>query len=450
MQRRIAGYLVCSGRTEIPTDDPTRKKIRETVFAPPSARPHDALPMCPAFMALFHALNSDPGRVAREPRGNWRFWLAAMGWLDAFRAERREDDPDPVDYRLYPGIPVFYHGDPALARDDEGPPIAERGFFIGLTRVLRLPWPYSVGEVADRLYRGRQEHHRYELPRLGEENGWDFARALFGEVDDANLDPAVAEARRKADTNTGTKPQALAGRIAFGPAFAEGDPQPERTPHEGVFGAPRESYFPFYLARAADAEGPGSQRYDDPDAIPAGRKRYAVRRRTDELPQGNDNDKVKTKVHFLPEGTRFTGRIRYHNLHPVELGALLWSLSFGRPGGPYRHQLGRAKAQGYGVLRADVAFRKPQIVNGADIKGDPQTIETYLAAFRSYMTGALGEQGGYEQQPQITALRRMADPDIGEPAKAALATPSLDEYQQWKRNFGQRHPPGSPPLLQPI
>ena len=35
-QRRVPGYLVCAGPTEVPPDDPNRAKIRETIFAPPS------------------------------------------------------------------------------------------------------------------------------------------------------------------------------------------------------------------------------------------------------------------------------------------------------------------------------------------------------------------------------------------------------------------------------
>lgn len=442
-QRRVPGYLVCSGPTEIPSDDPQRAKIRETVFAPPSARPHDAHPLCRSFIELFHALNSDPGRERREPRGNWRFWLAAMGWLDAFGAERDDrTDPDPAPYNRYPGIPVFFHGDPAVAREDQGPPIAERGFFIGLTRVLRLPWPYSVGEVADRLYRGSQEHRRYAVPRLGEKpGGWDFARALFGEVDDANLDRAVVKERQAA----GDDARALAGRVAVGPAFAANDPEPERALKEGVFGTPRESYYPFYLARAGD--GGGSQRYDDEDAIPAGRKRYAARRATAPFPAGNDSDRTKSRVQFLPAGTVFRGRIRYRNLHPVELGALLWALTFGTLDGPYRHQLGRAKAYGHGVLRAELGFQPPKIVRRDKIAGDPAAIATYLDAFRAYMDRRV-PGGDYERTPQIVALRRMADPAVGEQAaeKGLLATPELEQYQQWKREFSRL----AKPLLTPI
>jgi hypothetical protein len=188
-------------------------------------------------------------------------------WIGSARSEQ------PVTHSA-----MFYHGNPAAAADEAaGGPTATRNFFIGLTRVLRLPWPYSVGDVADRLYHDDSSTGRrhYAVPRLGAERGWDFARALFGVVDDAHLDAAAAKQRREREG----EPRALAGRVAFGPAFAEGSPRIS-VEKRGVFGTPRESYYPFYLARAANASGNGTQRYDDRDAIPAGRKRYVVRRRT--------------------------------------------------------------------------------------------------------------------------------------------------------------------------
>lgn len=453
-QRRVPGYLVCAGPTEVPPDDPARAKIRETIFAPASTRPQDAHRLRNEFMRLFHALHSAPGRHRRAPQGNWRFWLTAMGWAGAFGVadtDREERDwldrPDPQAYRNYPGIPVFYHGDPAAVADVAGAPMAERGFFIGLTRVLRLPWPYSVGEVAGRLYQqDAAPPRRYEVPRLRERHGWDFARALFGAVDDAHLDleEAAKEQRRR---DKGGDPEALAGRVAFGPAFALGDPQ-LTDERRGVFGTPRESFYPFYLRRTATADGNGTQRYDDAYAIPAGRKRYVVRRTPDPFPQGNENERTLTRLRFLPEGTQFTGRVRFHNLHPVEFGALLWALSFGEWGGRWRHQIGRGKAQGYGVLRANIEWRPPRVINGDDFAGERNAPETYLDLFRQYMTVRLGAD--YEQTDPIRLLRLYADPAVGEANKPLLATLDLDEYQRQKGAFSQNRPPGSGPILAPL
>jgi hypothetical protein len=452
-RRRAVGFLVCAGPTDIPPL-PRQPKSREALFSLPASHAGHLLPN--SFIQLFHSLHSNPGRHGREPTHNWRFWLAAKGWLGAFRATHdAARDPDPSGYTLYPGVPVFFHGDPRLASGEaESRPMAERGFFIGLTRVLRLPWPLSVGDVADRLYHDPDPAHparrrHYEVPRLAKPGGWDFARALFGALDDAHLDGPEAEARRAAQGD----PEALSGRVAFGPGFALDNPQPRCTA-EGVFGTPRESYYPFYLARARNAAGSGTQRYDDDDAVPAGRKRYVVRRRLTPLPQGNANADVRTHVQFLPPGTRFAGKVRFHNLHPVELGALLWALTFGEwdNGRRYRHQIGRAKAQGYGVLRADIVLRPLKVTN--DQAALP---EHYLARFRDYMTASLGRD--FETTDQIVLLRRYADPDVGDQNSRKLATlplepppgqPNHDTYPKLKRHFPRFRDPGAGPILSPI
>jgi CRISPR-associated protein (TIGR03986 family) len=444
------GYVICAGRADPPP--PRQPKSYEAVFARPD--PHRSYVLPRSFMTLFQALHSNPGRDDREPRENWRFWLTKMGWPGVYGVCGTRD----LDYRAYPGIPVFYHGDPAAVATDAGGPMATRPFFMGLTRVLRLPWPYSVGDVAHRLYHDHESGVRrhYQVPRLGKPGGWDFARALFGEVDDAHMDREAT--RKRGDKED--EPRALAGRVSFSPAFAEGDPQPSHSA-EGVFGTPRESFYPFYLARAANGSPTGTQRYDDPHAIPAGRKRYVVRRDPMPLPQGNANPETVTRVEFLPSGTRFVGTVRFHNLDPVELGALLWALSFGEWGGNrYRHQIGRGKAQGYGVMRADTAWRPPRIVNRDKIEpaGDLDKSETYLDVFRSHMTERLG--GDFEATPQITALRCYADPEVGDKKQDLLITLPLEDhgrmtYPQLKRDFDKTgnergYPAGAKSVLAPL
>jgi hypothetical protein len=147
-------------------------------------------------------------------------------------------------------------------------------------------------------------------------------------------------------------------------------------------------------------------------------------------------------VRFLSTGTRFSGTVRFHNLDPVEFGALLWAMSFGRPGGPYRHQIGRAKAQGHGVLRADIEWRPPRVINRCELAGDRNALETYFDLFRQHMNQRL--QRVYENTEQIVLLRRYADPAIGEANRGRLATLPLEDhgrltYPQLKRGFDE-HP----------
>lgn len=362
-----------------------------------------------------------------------------MDWLGAFGVERDNSiDPSVAGgAEIKRGIPVFFHGTPPQPAASKRPSEAGRQpFFFGLSRVMRTPWPYSVGEVAERLYRPEgADPVDYVVPKLREPNGWDFARALFGEVDEAMTDVRRQD-RPERLAGESNRTDALRGRVAFAPAFAEGNPQPRAADRkQGVLGTPRESFWPFYLRRDPRTDGNSGGSYAHDTAIVAGRKRYVARGSAASLPQGNDNERPQSQIDFLPAGTRFKGRIRFHNLHPVELGALLWALTFGAPGGPYRHLCGRAKAHGHGALAVDVRFARGPIVRNTDLGGQPaDDVATYLGLFEEHMTAALDRAAPYAEWREIDTLRRLADPAVGDAAARAgrLETGSLADYMAWK------------------
>jgi hypothetical protein len=388
-----------------------------------------------AWMSVFHRQHGDVSRTGANPRGAWRFWLRAFGWEDALSGFEADADDQPLDRLLddpakLPGIPVFWHwhGDlknrnPAI--DFSAPP-GRQAFWFGLSRVIRVPYAYSVGEVAQRLY--GEPGKPYRVPRLDEPLGWDFARALFGEVDRANT--RVAE-QEHAD---GSKhEQALRGRVAFDVAWAPEKTRPEGVIRRGVFAQPRESFWPFYLARSEDAEPDGTPvDYSHPDAVPAGRKRTVARRTAvpdTQWPQGNGNEDTVTGVRFLPAGTVFQSRVRVHNLHPVEFGALLWALTFGDGEGGHWHQAGRAKGFGYGALSPCVTIPKGlRVINMAQPPSDPTTLRPWLSLFERYMTECL--QGDYGKREEIRTLRACANPATGQNAAAQLTVSSLEAYRQ--------------------
>ena len=437
----VDGFLVCAGKSEIPSDNPVRAKKYEALFGPPSRQGKNLIQLPPSFMALFNALHAYPGRNRQEPREDWRYWLcrtftpSGKSYREALGYEHRKDDPQPPSDGGRPvselpwGIPVFFHGDIPTAAHKikwEAAP-AQFPFFIGLSRVLRSPWAHSVGEVAQRLYQEPgAPAAKYHVPKLNEENGWDFARAIFGEV------------QQKEDGDASDS-AALAGRVAFECAWRVQEQEPRLETHTGVLSTPRESFYPFYLAEDASHRGVSNAgiegSYDDERTIPAGRKRYVVRSEATSLPPGNNNPATLSTIRFLPASAKFHGRIRFHNLHPVELGALLWALSFGEPGGRFRHVAGRAKAYGYEVLKADFSLRTRHLLNCPDIRKP----EPYIAGFVSYMRGKLQEMGlpPFEQSEQIRKLLRLADPACGAAAAARgeLGAGEIEEYTDWKKDF---------------
>ncbi len=213
---------------------------------------------------------------------------------------------------------------------------------------------------------------------------------------------------------------------------------------------------PFYLKRidAGPNEADNGAGYEDAGAVPAGRKRYVVRskvvwerqnRHEQAAAQGEadraPSERVESTVRFLPAGTVFKGEIRFHNLHPVELGALLWALTFGEADNsarPYRHLLGRAKARGFGALEAHVALAISTVVAPVAAQpgspGLPADLAAYLACFESYMASKLGigPKRPFRELPPVRNLRRLANAKIGD---AAFVEGRLDEGRV-KEDFG--------------
>ncbi len=131
-----------------------------------------------------------------------------------------------------------------------------------------------------------------------------------------------------------------------------------------------------------------------------GWKRYPVRA-TDEMPSegSGDSSSVLCPIRGNPNGTggyeelSFKGRIRYHNLHEIELGALIWALSWNN-NEALRHSLGMGKPFGWGQVKITLDHA-PE--NASD-------------AFVAAMEKALP---GWKDKVQIQRLRAMADPELG-------------------------------------
>ena len=231
------------------------------------------------------------------------------------------------------------------------------------------------------------------------------------------------------------------GRVSFGALQYEGEGSPPAYREGGVpaiLAAPKPSYVPSYVRqrdvgvtaparlyqeKQAKAQHRSYMRWDRPNGATGhtgdtlrGWKRYPARRGPFDpppFPPGIDatNGNVVSVLHphFSDAGLRFTGRIRFHNLHRVELGALLWALSWGgRPA--LRHGLGMGKPFGWGQVGVEI--------RGLDIAWqDGKPIADYLEDFTDAMDAAMPERlgGAWEETPQIRSLLAMADPESDKP-----------------------------------
>lgn len=394
----IRGVLVFSGRS------PSGKRL-EYVMTPP---PDDiGIPLDSRVARMFERMH---GTMVK----------------DTFRPDGSLADLMPTLESGQP-IPVFFVGDPH-AQDP-------RRFAVGLTRLFKVPHTSTVGDIVG-----------IRLPKLGDTGiEPDLVENLFGYVYEPDQ---FAATKGKTDGEVPPGRLARKGRVAF--SFARLENPGDVTlsdPVETVMMGARASFAPFYLRGK-------TKDYSDAMARIAGRKRYLPRfprgddggseknateevkrllRRQVEVLRANGaqiSDKVTTRLRFLqakPGRTmRFESRIRLFNVTAVELGAVLWALTFGGEPEKYRHMIGRAKPFGAGQVRVakarlDVeanvgasAMIAPAGGAGPSDSGSDADHRPFLKAFESCMTGHVPSWRGTST---VTEFLKASDPERG----AALA-----------------------------
>jgi len=190
---------------------------------------------------------------------------------------------------------------------------------IGLSYLYKLPYKHSVKDGIDNIHKNNTK--------------LDLVETIFGFANENN---------------------ALKGRIQFSHFKAKGNPISLELKHE-ILGTPRASYYPIYVK-----QNPNNlfTTFMDDDFSIAGWKRYPVQCGLKSYPapvdkHGKVNEKVGTTFRPLKEGTVFTGKLRYHNLTKIELGALLSALTFHNTQNCF-HNIGMAKSLGYGKIELKV------------------------------------------------------------------------------------------------
>ena len=179
----------------------------------------------------------------------------------------------------------------------------------------------------------------------------------------------------------------LKGRVMFSHAFATNIPT-VLDERRRVLSSPHPSYYPLYVAN--------DETWDTENTEIKGRKRYPIRNNEYKGTEGTNN--MGTVMQPLDKGTVFTSKIRYHNLRPIEIGALLSAILFHNHGNCL-HSLGSGKPLGYGGV-------KVRITNL-----DGKVIKHYLDIFEEQMKIVDSEWG---KSVTLRELYAMAE---GIPAK---------------------------------
>lgn len=255
--------------------------------------------------------------------------------------------PDYINFRkaqLYSGqsIPVFF------IVDDNGNVQS-----IGLSYLYKYPFKKSIYDAIPENNRDR--------------NNQDLSECIFGYTSDST---------------------SLKGRVHFGHAFVIDNPEPLEAEAFNMF-QPRASFSPFYVK--------DGKNWDAAERI-SGWKRYPVRGANHILPSPNGTPQTETHAAMLPAGTIFKETIRFHNLKPCELGALISAITFHANNDVCFHSIGFGKPLGYGALQVKDFELK-------DREGNPMNPNDLMGEFERIMTLF---QSDWLDSPQLTELMLMA------------------------------------------
>lgn len=271
------------------------------------------------------------------------------------------------------GVPVFFRTEDNQIKD------------FGLALLYKLPYDKTPYDLLPQAHKDESTH--------------DLAECIFGYT---------------------SRTDSLRGRVQFSNAFStNAEPSEEVTL---VLGTPKASYYPIYIEQKGSNARTGQYQTYNNGRL-AGWKRYHVRDGVWQKSLGNENlDSTLTPVR---SGATFTGDIVFHNLRPIELGALLSALTFHSNSDRYYHQLGQAKPYGYGRCRYSVTLEGERL----------EEPNYYMGHFEYELSDNLGTS--WHQSSQIQELFALAGSAVSNEAEEykymRLSTePRVNEFQDAK------------------
>ena len=265
---------------------------------------------------------------------------------------------------------------------------------LGLSYLYKLPYPKRLDEYLPAAHRDRATT--------------DLCECVFGK--------SAGE-------------DSLKGRVRFSHAFLARGEVSDRV-MKPYLSAPKPTYYPNYIRQ----DGTGGEMRDaagrlvpfrtmlNADARPRGWKRYPAREGWEtRFPVAQGQMDNATPFRPMCEGARFVGKVRFFNLKPEELGALLSALEL--PEG-CRHSFGLAKPYGYGQARVTVT--------DMDCPGADR--EVLKRRFREMMARHITN---YERSPQLTELWKMLAPHANV-SREELTYMDLGDFARQKQQ-NERH-----------
>ncbi|ALV65642.1 TIGR03986 family CRISPR-associated RAMP protein [Campylobacter fetus] len=249
---------------------------------------------------------------------------------------------------------------------------------IGITQLFKLAYNKTIADAAKQA--------------AYQENKLDLSETIFGTV---------------------TNSKALKGRVYF--SHFKATAYKFATKKEVILGTPNPSYYPNYIQQTKKAN-PYITLMNENAKI-SGWKRYPLHSELMKPHLPNDNQDVRTTFIPLDKNTTFQGKLKFHNLKKVEIGALLSAITFHDQGDICMHNIGMAKALGYGKI---------------DIKLELQNLKfdkkEYLKKFEELMTNFKSDWKNSDQLVVIFAMANITTKTNKQLAYQLLKNPKLNDF----------------------
>ena len=181
-----------------------------------------------------------------------------------------------------------------------------------------------------------------------------------------------------------SKGDSLKGRVQFTSAFLQDDPKFSST-QTIALAKPHPSYYPLYLGKG--------QTWNSPKVEIAGRKRYPIR---NQIENNVGTESMCRTIMPLDKGMVFHGEIHFHNLRPIELGALVLSIEFCK-----YHSFGQGKPLGYGKTTISIENANVCTLNSQSFK-----LDDAKESFENEMENQFHE---WKNSQQLSELKKMAE-----------------------------------------
>lgn len=247
---------------------------------------------------------------------------------------------------------------------------------MGLAKMPRMPYEKSVGDLLFQQQKALNSTSIFDLPGL-----------MFGTLSLSGF--------------------SLKSRVAIGDALCR-ENKGTATSTPVILGQPRASYLNAYLEQSQQQDQVSELKGYTTGSKIAGWKRYPAQNAFNAHlpvdPQNNTN--VQSRLELMQPGSRFTGRIVFYNLKPVELGALLWAITPTRNEhdiAHFCHGLGHGKSLGAGAVQLTARLARTRGLE------NHHTVESLRSLFVEHMNQVYPSATKWQDSPQVRHLLAFGD-----------------------------------------